>query len=186
MSSGLVCLYYTCSHLTTSTDSQVYHMNDFYINRNLLNNESDWYWIAAELGNCYIRNREWLGSAKLKDVIREKYMIWLIDTSAYPDHLHLQTLTSGSRILKYAARQIVGALPRWPSYFPPCWKEKLSILLWLELIAEEQRRYDTAKESLIMKMTPAGFISLDEFDQRKLLPGEALPVYLPIITSSNA
>ena len=60
----------------------------------------------------------------------------------------------------------------------PTLLEGEALAIWLELSDEDQGTYDTAKENLITKMTPAGFISLNEFHQRKAHPGEALPVYL--------
>ena len=55
----------------------------------------------------------------------------------------------------------------------PTLLEGEALAIWLELSDEEQGTYDTAKENLMTKMTPAGFISLNEFHQWK-----AQPVYL--------
>ena len=51
----------------------------------------------------------------------------------------------------------------------PALLEGEALAIWLELSDEEQGTYDTAKENLITKMTPAGFISLNEFHLKRLL-----------------
>ena len=43
---------------------------------------------------------------------------------------------------------------------------------------EEKNNYETAKHKLTNKLTPALFVTLDEFYRRKLLPGEALSVFV--------
>ena len=43
---------------------------------------------------------------------------------------------------------------------------------------EEKNNYETAKHTLTNKLTPASFVSLDEFHRRKLLPGEVLSVFV--------
>ena len=50
--------------------------------------------------------------------------------------------------------------------------------VWLELSEEQQSDYKTAKEALIGKMMPMGFTTLEEFHQRKLRPGEAVPLFV--------
>ena len=43
---------------------------------------------------------------------------------------------------------------------------------------DEQKNIATAKEKMIQKMAPTRFISLEKFQKRKLLPGEAISLYL--------
>ena len=43
---------------------------------------------------------------------------------------------------------------------------------------EEKNNYETAKHTPTNKLTPASFVSLDEFHRRKLLPGEVLFVFV--------
>ena len=50
--------------------------------------------------------------------------------------------------------------------------------IWLEATEEEQGVYGTMKEKIITKMAPMAFSSLQEFHNRKMLPGEAIPLYL--------
>ena len=45
--------------------------------------------------------------------------------------------------------------------------------MWLELSEAEQADYKVAKEKLIAKLRPAGFVLLDEFHARKLRPDES-------------
>ena len=43
---------------------------------------------------------------------------------------------------------------------------------------EEKNTYETAKQTLTNKLTPASFVTLDEFHRWKLLPGEVLSVFI--------
>ena len=51
-------------------------------------------------------------------------------------------------------------------------------VLWMDLSAEEKNNYETVKQTLTSKLTPASFMTLDEFHHRKQLPGEALSVFI--------
>ena len=53
-----------------------------------------------------------------------------------------------------------------------------ALAVWLELSRESMADYATAKKSLISKMAPTEFVSLEEFHSRKLRPGEAIALYL--------
>ena len=48
----------------------------------------------------------------------------------------------------------------------------------MELSTESTADYATAKKSLISKMAPTEFVSLEEFHSLKLRPGEAITLYL--------
>ena len=50
--------------------------------------------------------------------------------------------------------------------------------IWLEATEEEQAEFGTMKEKIITKMVPIAFSSLQEFHNRKMLPGEAVSPYL--------
>ena len=50
--------------------------------------------------------------------------------------------------------------------------EPLSI--WLEATEKEQAEFRTMKEKIITKMVPIAFLSLQEFNNRKMLLGEAV------------
>lgn len=56
--------------------------------------------------------------------------------------------------------------------------EDEALAVWLEMSEAEQDLYETAKEKMISKMAPLGFVLLDDFHKRKLHPGEALSVYV--------
>lgn len=60
----------------------------------------------------------------------------------------------------------------------PTLLEGEALALWLELAEEEQKDYKTAKEKLVLKMKPPGFISLNEFHQRKMRLGESLSLFV--------
>ena len=60
----------------------------------------------------------------------------------------------------------------------PTLLEGEALAIWLELTVEQQENYAMAKTEIIKTIMPMGFISLDEFHQRKLRPGEALPVFV--------
>ena len=50
--------------------------------------------------------------------------------------------------------------------------------IWLELSEEEQDDYASAKEALVKAMMPMESVLLDEFQRRKLRPGETLSVFV--------
>ena len=60
----------------------------------------------------------------------------------------------------------------------PTLLEGEALTIWMDLSAEEKDNYETVKETLTSKSTSAVFVILDEFHQRKLLPGEALSVFV--------
>ena len=60
----------------------------------------------------------------------------------------------------------------------PTLLEGEALAVWLEISEAEQADYKVVKKKLCDKLTPMGFVSLDEFHQRKLRPGEPLSVYV--------
>ena len=60
----------------------------------------------------------------------------------------------------------------------PTLLEGEALAIWLEMTAETQADYTAARDMLITKMNPEAFISLDEFHQRKLHPGESVTLYV--------
>eukprot|EP00731_Ephydatia_muelleri_P029475 Em0020g1119a len=45
-------------------------------------------------------------------------------------------------------------------------------------IAEEKKSYTKSKEMLVARITPNTFMTIEQFRQRKLVPGEALSLFL--------
>ena len=60
----------------------------------------------------------------------------------------------------------------------PTLLEGEALATWLDLSEEEQANYGRAKTRMLEKMTPMKFVTLEEFHQRKLRPGEALPLFI--------
>ena len=60
----------------------------------------------------------------------------------------------------------------------PTLLEGEALAVWLELSQEEQKDIVRAKEKMIQKMAPTEFVSLEKFQRRKMLPGEAISLYL--------
>ena len=60
----------------------------------------------------------------------------------------------------------------------PTLLEGEALAVWLELADDKQADYTSAKEQLCKKLAPLGFVSLDEFHQRKLRPREPLSVFV--------
>ena len=58
----------------------------------------------------------------------------------------------------------------------PTLLEGEALAVWLELSAEQQASYATAKKEISDTIMPMEFVSLEEFHLRKLRPGEALSV----------
>ena len=56
----------------------------------------------------------------------------------------------------------------------PTLLEGEALATWLELSEEKQGTYEEAKKGVLEKLTPAEFVSMREFQNRKLRPGEAL------------
>ena len=97
----------------------------------------------------YIGSRGWLESRRAR---------WQSVISAYPSPSPAVTHWSGSSGSRYAAGQTVGT--------------------WLDLSEEERGNFETAKKTITGKLMLAPFVTLDEFHRRKLLPGEALSVFV--------
>ena len=60
----------------------------------------------------------------------------------------------------------------------PTLLEGEALATWLELGDEKQATYTEAKKGMLEKMTPAEFVSISEFHNRRLRPGEALSVFV--------
>ena len=60
----------------------------------------------------------------------------------------------------------------------PTLLEGEALAVWMELSEEEQQDIARAKEKMIKKMAPTEFVSLEKFQKRKILPGEAISLYL--------
>jgi len=60
----------------------------------------------------------------------------------------------------------------------PTLLEVETLAVWLELSTEGTADHATAKKSLISKMAPTKFISLEEFHSRKLRHAEGITLYL--------
>lgn len=60
----------------------------------------------------------------------------------------------------------------------PTLLEGEALAIWLELSEGEQSDYKEAKEAIINRMTPMGFVTLEGFHRRRLRPGEALSIFL--------
>ena len=50
--------------------------------------------------------------------------------------------------------------------------------MWLELSEEDKEDYSKAKKAIKSKLIPTVFSTLDKFNQRSMLPGETLPLFL--------
>ena len=53
-----------------------------------------------------------------------------------------------------------------------------ALAIWLKLTEEEQKDYNGTKKKLTDAIMPMRFISLQDFHQWALLPGESLAVYV--------
>jgi hypothetical protein len=60
----------------------------------------------------------------------------------------------------------------------PTLLEGEALAIWLEFSEDEQASYETAKNLLVSKLTPAEFVSLEEFHKRTLRPGETLTLFV--------
>ena len=60
----------------------------------------------------------------------------------------------------------------------PTLLEGEALAVWLDLSAEEKKSYAKVKETLVSRITPNTFMTIEQFRQRKLIPGEALSLFL--------
>ena len=60
----------------------------------------------------------------------------------------------------------------------PTLLEGKALAIWLELAEEEQKDYNGTKKRIIEGIMPMRFVSLQDFHQWPLLPGESLAVYV--------
>ena len=63
----------------------------------------------------------------------------------------------------------------------PILLEGEALAVWLDLSEEEQDDYASVKEAMMRTMMPMEFVSLDDFHQRKLQPGESLSVFVHVL-----
>jgi len=59
----------------------------------------------------------------------------------------------------------------------PTLLEGEALVTWLELTTEQQGSYELGKKSILERMGPVRFVSMDDFHHRRLLPGESLSVF---------
>ena len=60
----------------------------------------------------------------------------------------------------------------------PTLLEGEALAVWLELSDDEQKSYKDAKAKIMERMGPVQFVSMDNFNRRRLLPGESLSVFV--------
>jgi len=60
----------------------------------------------------------------------------------------------------------------------PTLLEGEALVAWMELSEEEKADYSVTKGNLIKKMAPLEFVSLEEFQERSIFPGESVSMYL--------
>ena len=60
----------------------------------------------------------------------------------------------------------------------PTLLEGEALAVWLELTEEDKEDYGKAKKAIKSKLLPPAFSALNKFNQRTLLPGEALPLFV--------
>ena len=53
-----------------------------------------------------------------------------------------------------------------------------ALAVWLDLSAEEKKKLREVKETLVSRITPNTFMTIEQFRQRKLIPGEALSLFV--------
>ena len=64
----------------------------------------------------------------------------------------------------------------------PTLLEGEALAVWMELSEEEQENYQRAKAQMITRMAPVRFVSLEDFQGRRLHPGESsLSVFLHVL-----
>eukprot|EP00731_Ephydatia_muelleri_P000950 Em0001g950a len=60
----------------------------------------------------------------------------------------------------------------------PTLLEGEALATWLELDEEERKEDEKVKEKMFEILMPTGFVTFDQFHQRKLMPGESLSVFI--------
>ena len=88
----------------------------------------------------------------------------------------MEMLVSGSSSLRFVVGPTDGTMQK--ALKLPTLLEGEALAIWLEMTEEQQRDIKTVKETLISKMMPVAFVSLDEFHHCTLQPGKALAVFV--------
>ena len=60
----------------------------------------------------------------------------------------------------------------------PTLLEGEALAIWLALDEDVQKEYDQVKAKMVKSLLPTEFLTLEQFHQRKLIPGESLSVFL--------
>ena len=84
---------------------------------------------------------------------------------------------NGLVISKFVARLMTGMQPLKRLKLPTL-LEGEALAVWLKLTEEDKEDYSKAKKAIKSKLLPPPFSALNKFNQRTLLPGEALPLFL--------
>ena len=63
----------------------------------------------------------------------------------------------------------------------PTLLEGKALAVWMELSEEEQKNYQRAKAQMTTIMAPVWFVSLENFQERWLHPGESLSLFLHVL-----
>ena len=104
---------------------------------------------------------------------------WPASTSVYLRPLLWGTQPSGLSGLRSVAEPMSGQMLQVLKL--PTLLEGEALAVWMELSEEEQENYQRVKAQMITRMAPARFVSLEDFQGRRLHPGESLSVFLHVL-----
>ena len=98
-------------------------------------------------------------------------------------HLSIPTSFAGGNVAEWFQRFIIcSRANRWDTTTKTLklltLLEREALTKWKDLSTEEKDNYETVKQMLTSKLTPVSFMMLEEFHRWKLLPGEALSMFV--------
>ena len=93
-----------------------------------------------------------------------------------------KSFSSGDAAEWFKRFDICSAVNKWSEETKalklPTLLEGEALAIWLALDEDVQKEYDQVKAKMIKSLLPTEFLTLEQFHQRKLIPGESLSVFL--------
>ena len=137
------------------------------------------------MGDGIIQNRDLLSSRGCRvTLLSEVYITTLVAARmASSNHVSLPKPFASGNISEWFTRfDICSDANKWDDDKKvvklPTLLEGEALAAWLDLSLDDRKEYKTVKEKLTARMAPSNFVTMEEFRDRKLRPGEALSLYL--------
>ena len=108
--------------------------------------------------------------------------VWLAGDVYWNSLQCAETVSTGDAVEWFQRFELCSKANGWTEEIKtaklPAFLEGEALATWLELDKEERKEYEKVKEKMVEILMPTGFVTFDQFHQRKLMPGESLSVFI--------